>query len=489
MSKEFSPRKSILGFLSDLSIYGVGVIIARGLALITTPILTRLFSLTEFGNLDLLLSGVSIIVVISSMYMESALMRYYNDLSLGERKYLMFTHLVSVSCIGGILWAMVCLGRGLICETFFQGQGLWMPVALSGGLILSTLIYQHVITVLRTMRKPSKAVGFSFLVALVQFLLTLAGVILLDLGIMGVIIARLCAELLISSGYIFRLRGEYGTHFSMSILKQMMGFGVPLMPEALLGIIIGYYSKFYLLSSHGTEGMGLFAVAQKMAMLIAVVSGVVKSAWLPYAFSIMSHSESKRIFADILSSYFKIMTVGMAVFILFGWEILWVIAPREYWDARTAGVLLGMAAALQGGVYIVNIGLLKSQKTRWYVLASVGSAAVVFIGSWAFVPVWGVTGASLVQVGSQLVMITSIYLLSQHFYRIDYRLASFWGFIGGTLILLELIRLFPVLTNLNIRMGITIVLIGGGWIMFRREFRLFQQIRAMAPVKGNESDV
>lgn len=471
--KSFDKRSSVFGFVSDVSVYGGGMILARFLGLAITPILTRLFSPADYGQIDALQSGASIVIAVISMSMESGVMRFFNDFDCQERKSLLYTHLLVVLFLGAGIVALLLPFSDIVASMFFGKNGLSEAVTVTYGIIFSTFVYQHVITVLRTIRAPRLAVIFSLSTAVFQFVCVLVFVLKMNYGLAGVLGGRFLAEIVMSLSMLAVIRNEYSGQFSVSCLKKLIRFGAPLMPEILFGIVVGYFGKFFLMSSHGVASMGMFVVGQKVSLLIVMISGAIKSAWLPYAFSISSQAESKDIFAHVFSVYLKIMAIFVVGLAIFAHEITAVIAPSEYSAAAMIGVLLGFAASLQGGVYIVNVGLLLAEKTRYYLLASLGCAFLTVAAGFLLIPRLGLVGSAIVQVIAQLFMVVTVYNLSQKFHKINYKPLHLFVYVFGVSSFVAMLAYLPFLNSLPSRLVLGGVLIIGAWFAMRKEVMMF----------------
>lgn len=467
--KSFDKRSSIFGFVSDISVYGGGMILSRFLGLAITPILTRLFSPADYGQIDALQSAASIVIAVISMSMESGVMRFFNDSDCQERKSFLYTHLLVVLFLGAGIVALLLPFSDIIASMVFGQRELAGAVSVTYGVIFSTFVYQHVITVLRTIRAPKLAVVFSLFTAIFQFVCVLVFVLKMNYGLAGVLGGRFLAEIVMSLLMLAVIRAQYAGRFSVSCLKKLLRFGAPLMPEIFFGIVVGYFGKFFLMSSHGVASMGMFVVGQKVSLLIVMISGAIKSAWLPYAFSISSEVESRDIFAHVFSAYLKIMAISVIGLAFFSHEITALIAPAEYSAAALIGVLLGFAASLQGGVYIVNVGLLLAEKTRYYLLASLGCALVTVAAGFVLIPRMGLVGSAVVQVIAQLFMVAVVYNLSQKFYRINYNPLHIFVYVFVVSVIVVMLTYFPFLNSLPMRIALAGTLVVGAWFAIRKE--------------------
>ena len=85
-------RGLLINFLS----YGLATSLERLLSFLLIPLYTSVFTVTEFGIIDLIQTLLNIISIFALLQMETALQRYYYDFKESERRALIFTTFLTV---------------------------------------------------------------------------------------------------------------------------------------------------------------------------------------------------------------------------------------------------------------------------------------------------------------------------------------------------------------------------------------------------------
>jgi O-antigen/teichoic acid export membrane protein len=75
----FSLRSLILTVVRDSSLYGVASILSRSITLLTLPMLTRHFSVEEYGLFDLFYVSVLVLITFFIFGQDSSILRYFHD--------------------------------------------------------------------------------------------------------------------------------------------------------------------------------------------------------------------------------------------------------------------------------------------------------------------------------------------------------------------------------------------------------------------------
>ena len=72
--------------LKDSSVYGLGEICSKLVSFISIIIYTRIFSISEFGEIEILVTFGSLLTSISNLGMDSTLSRFYFEKNRGKRR-------------------------------------------------------------------------------------------------------------------------------------------------------------------------------------------------------------------------------------------------------------------------------------------------------------------------------------------------------------------------------------------------------------------
>ena len=73
--------------LKDISIYGLGLISSKAIIFLTIPIYTRIFSIEEYGIIELLMTWASIIGILMNIGLDTTLSYYFMETKNGHNKY------------------------------------------------------------------------------------------------------------------------------------------------------------------------------------------------------------------------------------------------------------------------------------------------------------------------------------------------------------------------------------------------------------------
>jgi len=420
--KQANPReKSLFSLLRDVSIYGLGAFAARAVGFVITLILARIFTVSQFGQLEFLYTILTVVTAFATLYTESGMLRYYFEMEeRRERGSLVFTQLVFSSFSGVMAAAALFLLAGPLFELFPRlegGQRLGRYAAL---VVLSTIWFNHTVIYLRATRRAAAMAAFTVMLPLGHVGLTLLMIFGLGLGVEGVFLARSLAE---TAGclivFIWRRAGYY-PRFSWLYLKKMLHFGFPLLPDLFIGMFLAYFTRFFIASAFGAQEMGIYGVASRTAMIVGFLVGALKQAWHPYVIALKDEAEIRVKTVKAFSGYLKIMAVAVIGLAFFSPEVITVLASRRYLAGSGLVGYLALALVLQGASYLLSTPMWMHMKMMRYLAASGIGAAGVVGATLLLVPSYGLIGAAWAQAAGFLLLNLVLIYIGRPLMQINY---------------------------------------------------------------------
>lgn len=409
-------RVSLAPLARESAIYGVGMLLVRSLGFLLTPIFARVLAPDEFGALDLLQTGALLSSLVLSLRLESAALRYaYEE----DRCTLFSTYLIAQTVLGMVFLAV---SAGVIAPVARRWPAIESPsvvilVALS---VVAGLFYGHALTLLRLERRAARVSAVIAAETVLNVVLVVALVAGAGWGLHGVFASRALADGLLAAAVLTHRREVYGCRFSWPVLRRMLRFGLPTLPDGLLSFIAAHVGKVVLARHAPIADVGVLAVAHRLAAPLHLGFQSFRQAWLPFAFSVSNTPEAELRYAKVLAVYARLACLVAVGLVLVGREAVLVFAGPAYLEARW---LLGtvVATAVIGGLpYIFNIGLLLAERTGYYGVAVLLSSAVTVAGSLALVPRWGLAGAPAAALFGAIALAGAVLWFSQRLRPMPY---------------------------------------------------------------------
>lgn len=406
----------------DTLFYGLGSSINRFIGFLMFPIFTRALSREDYGNQDLVLTAVTIATTVIALGLDVASSRYYYDTDNHQEKYeilstwLWFELIISIPAS-----LLLILFASPICGWLFSDPSLAVYFRLGVAAIPLILVSRITMMALRLTFQPKKYSLVSAIGLLAYALIAMYLVVVLNMGLTGVFLSTLITSFLrmilgLSFTYKF-----FRFSFSPSWLKPLLAFGVPLVPASLSMWVLNYANRYFLIHSGTATDVGMMSVATKIAQIVTFIIASFQIAWGPFAFSLLKEDRiAKETYSKALT-YFLILIMPLAVGVsVFAKEIIIILASLKYVGSAIAVPFLILSAVIWGAIYIIGMGYKIAKKTYHTTVRVIMAASLTVIVNLLLIPRWGILGAAIATFIGNLVALAYTYLVSQHYYKINY---------------------------------------------------------------------
>jgi len=253
--------------------------------------------------------------------------------------------------------------------------------------------------------------------------------------IIGIYYAILISAVILSIISLYLIRQYISPVFSFKKFKELLKIGIPLAPVAAFIWIMDFSDRYFLTHFTNLHEIGLYSIANKLALALALVILAFRTANAPFQFSVQKDKEAKKIYAKTLT-YYIIVTFFVATGLsIFAKEALIILAPPIYLAAYRVTGLLAFSIVIYGLYHLIGIGLILSDKRKYFTI-SIGIACILnlFFNN-AFIPLWGIMGAALATLLSYSIGAILTYYYSQKYYFIGFEIKKILKVTLVTLIL------------------------------------------------------
>jgi O-antigen/teichoic acid export membrane protein len=362
------------------------------------PIFTRLFTPSEYGIIELLVTASALLTRILAVGVDSALLRFYNDYQVEERKGLVFTGLFYLAVVG----VPISLVLSRFSDVFSR--------LLLGSDAHSTLVTLMLLTMPFIMigwlpqdltRLEFRKLKYNFLMTggTVFYAIAAVGlVVFLHKGLWGVIFSHFLKASLFALLGIILVRHNLVPKVDFEKLKKLLSFGAPLLPAAIALWVSNSSDRFFLVRLASLHSVGVYSVANRLAWVQWFVFSSFQLAFTPIAYSIYRRPHTAVLFRRVFMYYIALSSVlGIGVSI-FGLNLLRLLTPEAYHPAHRLVGLLSLSVILHGAFYIFGIGISIAEKTKYFAYSYLIGAAANIALNLVMIPRHGAMGAAVATV-------------------------------------------------------------------------------------------
>jgi len=408
---------------SETAIYGISGTIGRFIAIFLVPLYTRVFTPADYGIIGSLASLTGLLSTFIVLGLDSASSRWYYDTDDVERRH---------RVIGSWFWCQ--LAAGLVVALAFALLAPQISDLLLGSEEYALLVRLVAVAIplgtfgkvlgnwLRYQRRAWLTATYSTVTSLVTVGAIFLLVLVLHRGLEGLYRAQLIAAALMAGVAALILRSWIGPRrISPGILKEMLRFGLPLVPAAVTAWVTASSDRLILPIFQGRAETGIYTVAVSLSSAVALVTNAFQLAWPPFAFSILHEPDSAQVYGKVLSVYVLLGSLLCTGVSLFAPLLLYILTTPQYYSAASCVPFLVFSYLALGGIYIVALGCNIVKKSMPIATSTFIGAGVNTVLNFTLIPSLGKEGAAIATMVAYLSAVVYLYFVSQKHYPLPYR--------------------------------------------------------------------
>ena len=411
-----------LNFLAkDSVLYGMSGGITKCFALITFPLLSRHFGISDYGIIDMFGVLATALAVFLGFGQNQTIARFFYERKDRDHQ----KNVISLAFLNSLVVALLTLPVLWLIIPFAARRMTGIEEAESLlKLIVLCLPFMVVTNLVLFVCKFSFA-RFRYLVMTVgngvaRLLALLIALFVFDIGVVGVFVLNLVLSLLFSTIGIIFIREWLVVPRELRLLRSVLPYTLPLWVIQSITAFLLFYERSLLEDLLGSADLGLYAAGAKVALLLALPISAFLVAWQPFAMSIHQGKEVARTYNLIL----RASTFGMLIMVIFldamSRYILLILAGADFEGGALVVFPLAMAAALGLVVKIVGIGLQISNKSGLRLFAYLVYLPISLVAIYLFAREMGLPGVAFgVLFGQTALLVIESWFSCRH-YRISW---------------------------------------------------------------------
>lgn len=410
----------------DTLIYGGGDLLGKLIAFVTFPIIATALSPKVFGELELINTGVALLVLISNCGLNNSVQRFYWDSEFGEKRQ---HSIISTALILIFLFSVVltCLTGFIFEVNLFNYESYGFSVSkktiyLALSIVCLSQLLNFVQDITRLQFSPLKFFGLSLTGKGLTAISSMIFVVWLQQGIEGYLFSGALVLLITLFVGTFLIKGFWHFKFNYDIAKTLIKFGYPFIYAGLGSILLSVADRWMLAKYSSVEEVGVYSIAFRYASLVSLFSYAFGQAWSPYAIKMKSdHPEDYRsMYSRVLLFLFAIMSLLAIACSLFAGEIVAITLSQEYYGAAPIFIILCFSIVFQATTQITAVGISLERKTHLFAKITWLSVFVNIILNFYFIQKYGALGAAFTTLFSSVLVTSSYCFCTQKLHPIPF---------------------------------------------------------------------
>lgn len=357
----------------------------KGMAVITTPIFTRLLSTDEYGQFSVFCSWQSILTVFVTLNLAGGV--YTNGLVKHKNfqdKFISSMQGLTLSLV--VFWLIIYL----VLREYINNL-----LGLNTIQIISMFILMWIGTIsafwsteLRMDMKYRFIVILTLVVAVVRPTIGIALVSIYDDKVTARIIGMVVVDC-IAYGWVLLWHFKKGRCFyDKKIWKHVISFNIPLIPHYLSMNILNAADRIMIDKMTGVSQAGIYNLAYSLAQIMTIFNSAMLQTIDPWLYKKIGQKETKDI-PNIAYIVFSLICVANILLIALAPEAVSIFAPKSYYDAKYIIPAVAMSVPFMFTYNFFATFEFSYEKNSYITLATIISAIINILLNYIFIPRFG----------------------------------------------------------------------------------------------------
>ena len=343
-------------FVKNTIILGMGNLFPKIAVFITLPVLTLKLSKWEYGMYDLIMAGVSFLLPLITLQMQSAAFRFLIECRNDTLR--------TKQIISNIV-TMVYTISFLTCFFVIAALGTysWLLRVGIGTYFFSDMMYMTMGQIIRGMGYNRQYSIAALILACIQVFGILIMTGICQKGLLGIICVLALANLLSAvymSGYIKVWKMVCLRYISPLVTAELIKYSFPMIFNNLAMWVLNLSDRVILNYFLGLEATAVYAVANKIPGMISFAQSIMTMAWQENASLAVTDKDAKDYFSRMFKNCFDILFVITVLLFMLLPILFCILIQGDYKEAypNISILMLGMffyvMSSFLGGIYVAH---------------------------------------------------------------------------------------------------------------------------------------
>lgn len=395
--------------------------ISRLVGFLLLPIYTRIFSLEDYGIIDIFSIFTNLLVVTATLRLSTSISRYFSVQDRGFNKEELFTNIFFIVLfINATLLTIIFYFSPYIGSLIANQDNMGEYVKLSA---VSAALMSISKIPMMALRRQRRIVAFSSLQILSTIIYASISLFLIfyhSFGIKAIFIGMVVSNSSILIGSIICVKKLFLIKINKKVISTSFKYSIPLMPGKYFMWFNGQLNRILLLYLLGLSSVGLFAIGSRISSMMQFFLNIFQKAWNPFSVEIINSKGSNFIFKKSLTYYFGITLIGGVLLSASSPTLLKYLTTENFYSAHTIVPWLVGSFIISGSSRILNIGTVIKEKMIYNSLAEVITFVVNVLLTYFLLKFYGFKFATIGMFFSQLLSKSYIWFVTQKISNIKF---------------------------------------------------------------------
>lgn len=426
-------------------IFAIGNFGSKIMSFVMVPIYSYTLSTSDYGKVDLLTSMVSLLMPVVCLDIYDSVFRFALDKN--ENKSRVFT----TGTIFAVISSILTLFLGIVLSHYINSY----PIVYTTIYMIISVFYSLISNFIR-------AIGYikQFAVAGIVNTFIMGGcnilfLIFIKMGMNGYMLSMILGQ---GAAILFLIATtKIISYFDVKdlnnhILKEMLIYGIPLIPNNLAWWLNSASDRFFILAMLGASANGIYAMANKIPGIVTTISSIFFQSWQISVVEEYRKKDGKKFISSVFESYLSILFflgIGILTIIRPVYRMILSLSYYIGWKLTpflVLAVIYTSLASFLGTIYTAN------KKTMSVLVTTIYGAIANVVLTVILIKFIGIDGAAIANALSFFIVSALRFFEIKRLGKIDIDRIKF--------ILLHVIFICSTVSLLIIKNDIIVLIIG-----------------------------
>ncbi len=417
--------------------YGVGLGINSVVAILLLPVYTRYLTPNDYGVKELIGLTTDVIGVLLATAISSAIYRFYFEYEdEKDRNEVISTAIIGLGATGMVALSVLSLFTKQMSTYIIDAPGLYYYFNIALVSMWFHSINEIGFNYLRARLQSVLFVVLSLLRMLLVVSLNIYFVVFLRLGVLGILWSTLIVAVVTTFVLILPIIHKVGVTFNRYKIKEMVRFGLPLVPSQLGAFVVHLSDRFFIKGFCSIADAGLYSLGYRFGTIPGTfVSSPFNQVWQPRRLELYKKPDSEELFGKVFTYYLTLVIfVGLGVSVLTR-EVIMVMANEDFWSAYEIVPIIVLANIIFTLHYHFNMGIIIRKKTKYLAYINVSNGMLILMLNFLLIPTYGVFGAAYATLIAFIYKVALTYYFSSKIYKIHVEVLRIAKLTGAAVVL------------------------------------------------------
>lgn len=375
-------------FINNTLIFALSTLGNKAVALILIPIYSYSLSLAEFGEVDIALTVIMLLMPVITASLYEAVQKYC-ILIPENRERILSSALLSFVIISIVL--------GIIVGVIYLFVWTDSKLILLFWILLVTSFYEFFAKFAKGTSKEIRFAVTNVALSLALLCLNLFFVYKEGMGVNGVLLSQALAYtlgMLLLYMWLKLWKLIHLSSFEFHLLQKMLRLSVPLILNAAMWWIFDVSDRWIILYFEDASSVGLYSVACKLAAILLIVHTILFQAWQITAVAHKHDTDRNTFYMNVSTLYVRVIFTACSMLIASSQFLLESTLSDNYSHAWQLGCYLLISTAFFSLASFFGVFYVAFEKTKKALYSSIFAAIINIVMNFILIPYVGMIGAA-----------------------------------------------------------------------------------------------